>query len=87
MFPRAKVWSLIPFFFFIPLRLPAWLVLGGWFLLQWAYASGAAVSSAGNVAYLAHVFGFGFGLLVGFAFRRIRGPAEPLPTRWRRPAW
>jgi membrane associated rhomboid family serine protease len=87
MFPRAKVWSLVPFFFFIPLRLPAWLVLGGWFVLQWAYASGAAVSSAGDVAYLAHVFGFVFGVLIGVLIRRTQGPAEPRATRWRRPAW
>lgn len=87
MFPRARVWSLIPFFFFVPLPLPAWLVLGGWFLLQWAYASGAAVSSAGNVAYLAHVIGFAFGLLVGLLVRNTQGPAQPRVTRWRRPAW
>jgi len=86
MFPRARVWSLLPFFFLIPLRLPAWFVLGGWFVLQWVYATGAAVSSAGNVAYLAHVVGFGFGVLVGFAFRRALGPAPPPVTRWRRPA-
>jgi len=83
MFPRARVWSLVPFLFFIPLRLPAWLVLGVWFLMQWAYASGSAVSSAGNVAYLAHVIGFLFGLLVGFAFRRSGGRPHP-PARRRR---
>ena len=30
IYPRAKVWSLLPFLFFIPVRIPAWLVLGGW---------------------------------------------------------
>ena len=30
----------MPSLFFIPLRIPAWLVLGGWFVLQWAYAAG-----------------------------------------------
>jgi membrane associated rhomboid family serine protease len=69
LFPRARVWSLVPFLFFIPLRLPAWLVLGGWFLLQWLYAAGYAVSSAGSVAYLAHVFGFIAGVLVGLGVR------------------
>ena len=83
MFPRARVWSLVPFLFFIPLRLPAWLVLGLWFVLQWVYAQGAAVSSAGNVAYLAHVFGFVFGLLVGLAFR---GGSYPAPPRRQSPA-
>jgi membrane associated rhomboid family serine protease len=82
MFPRARVWGLVPIFFFIPLRLPAWLFLGGWFLLQWAYASGMAVSSAGNVAYLAHVFGFAFGMLVAFLlFRRGRQRAQARPAR------
>jgi membrane associated rhomboid family serine protease len=86
LWPKARVWSLVPFFFFIPLRLPAWLVLGLWFVLQWVYASGAAVSSAGNVAYFAHVVGFAFGALVGLAVRRTGGTTEPAPTRWRRPA-
>ncbi|HJY67096.1 MAG TPA: rhomboid family intramembrane serine protease, partial [Streptosporangiaceae bacterium] len=65
LYPRAKVWSLVPFLFFIPLRLPAWLVLGGWFVLQWAYSVGYAASGAGSVAYLAHVFGFLTGVIVG----------------------
>jgi membrane associated rhomboid family serine protease len=86
MFPRARVWSLVPFLFFIPLRLPAWLVLGLWFVLQWMYASGTAISSTADVAYLAHVVGFGFGVLVGLAVRRTGGQADPLPTRRRRPA-
>jgi membrane associated rhomboid family serine protease len=87
MFPRARVWSLVPFLFFIPLRLPAWLVLGLWFVLQYAYASGTVVSSAGHVAYLAHVFGFVFGVLVGLVVRRTQGPMEPPVTRRGRPAW
>ena len=33
IYPRAKVWSLLPFLFFIPVRIPAWLVLGSWFVL------------------------------------------------------
>jgi membrane associated rhomboid family serine protease len=45
LFPRARVWSLVPVLFFIPLRLPAWLVLGLWFVLQWFYSAGHAVSA------------------------------------------
>jgi membrane associated rhomboid family serine protease len=80
LFPRARVWSLVPVLFFIPLRLPAWLVLGGWFLLQWLYASGRLVATGGSVAYLAHVFGFIAGLLVGLFARRGQPgvAAEPL---------
>jgi membrane associated rhomboid family serine protease len=69
LFPRARVISLVPFLFFIPLRLPAWLVLGGWFLLQWAYAGTTGSASGAGVAYLAHIYGFAFGALVAFAFR------------------
>ena len=74
LYPRAQVWSLVPFLFFIPLRLPAWFVLGLWFVLQWAYSAGYAVSGAGSVAYLAHVFGFLTGLLIGALARNQRRP-------------
>ena len=69
LYPRARVWSLVPFLFFIPLRFPAWLVLGFWFALQWVYAAGYAASGAGSVAYLAHVIGFAAGALTGLAVR------------------
>ena len=78
IFPRAKVLSLVPFFFFLPLRLPAWLVLGSWFALQAFYSSGATISEGGGVAYLAHVAGFVAGVVSGMAFRgapRERAPA------------
>jgi membrane associated rhomboid family serine protease len=74
LYPRARVWSLVPFLLFIPLRLPAWLVLGLWFLLQWAYSAGFAVSQAGDVAYLAHVAGFLLGALLALPLRA-RPPA------------
>jgi membrane associated rhomboid family serine protease len=73
LFPRARVWSLVPFLFFLPLRIPAWIVLGLWFGLQWMYSAGIATQGAGSVAYLAHVFGFVFGALVGLAMRAAGG--------------
>jgi membrane associated rhomboid family serine protease len=77
LFPRARVWSLVPFLFFIPLRIPAWLVLGMWFVLQWAYAVGG-VAGTGGVAYVAHVFGFVTGLVIGLAVRAAgSGSATP----------
>jgi len=81
IYPRARVWSLLPFLFFIPVRIPAWLVLGMWFVLQWAYAAGYAASGAGSVAYLAHVFGFLAGAVIGLIVRAAspppRYPAHP----------
>jgi membrane associated rhomboid family serine protease len=49
LYPRARVWSLVPFLLFLPLRIPAWLVLGLWFLLQWVYSAGLATPGAGSV--------------------------------------
>ena len=74
MFPRARVMSLIPIaIILIPIRLPAWVVLGGWFLLQWLYSNGAGVASGAGVAYLAHVFGFIAGAAVALAARPYLG--------------
>ncbi|MFH9348472.1 rhomboid family intramembrane serine protease [Kitasatospora sp. NPDC017646] len=57
--PRARVTALVPLLLFLPLRFPAWLVLGLWFALQWW-----SVHSAGpGVAYLVHVIGFSAGFL------------------------
>jgi membrane associated rhomboid family serine protease len=75
-YPRAKVWSLVPFLLFIPVRLPAWAVLGLWFVLQWAYSAGYAASGAGSVAYLAHIFGFLAGALIGLAVRAGAPPPQ-----------
>ncbi len=74
LYPRARVWSLVPILFFIPLRLPAWLVLGLWFVIQWVYSAGYAVSQAGSVAYLAHVFGFAFGVIAAIPMLRRKPP-------------
>lgn len=74
LWPRARVWSLLPFLFFIPLRIPAWLVLGSWFVLQWVYSAGYGTSGAGNVAYMAHVFGFLAGAVIGLVVRATSPP-------------
>ncbi|MBV9450933.1 MAG: rhomboid family intramembrane serine protease [Streptosporangiaceae bacterium] len=79
LYPRARVWSLVPFLFFIPVRIPAWLVLGMWFVLQWVYSAGYGASGTGSVAYLAHIFGFGFGVVVGL-FVRAASPPPRYPV-------
>ncbi len=64
------MWSLLTFFFFLPVRLRAWLVLASWFLLQLAFPTGAGLTDAGGgVAYLAHVLGFGLGALLCYRLR------------------
>jgi membrane associated rhomboid family serine protease len=84
LYPRAKVWSLVPFLLFIPVRIPAWLVLGSWFVLQWLYSAGYAASGAGSVAYLAHVFGFVAGVAIGLVVRAASPPPQyPVHPRYR----
>jgi membrane associated rhomboid family serine protease len=84
LFPRARVLGLVSFLFFLPLRLPAWIVLGLWFVLQAVYARGAGVSGGGEVAYLVHVIGFAIGVAyVALRGQRLRPPppARP-PPQW-----
>ena len=75
LYPKARVWVLVPFLVFLPLRLPAWLVLGFWVGLQAVYSSGHGVSGAGTVAYAAHVVGFVAGMLLAWPLK----PGTPPP--------
>ncbi|MFF2653383.1 rhomboid family intramembrane serine protease [Streptomyces sp. NPDC058045] len=66
LFPKARVTSLLPFLFFLPLRFPAWVVLPFWVVLQWLSVRQA--DQGPGVAYLAHLVGFGLGF--GYAWVR-----------------
>ncbi len=62
LFPRARVLTLV-FIFFIPI--PAFIILGYWFLLQFlAGVSSVGVSATGGVAWWAHIGGFLLGMLI-----------------------
>ena len=76
LFPGARVTSLLPFLFFLPLRFPAWVVLPFWASLQWLAAGRA--SQGPGVAYLAHLVGFGLGF--GFAWAALRRTARVKPA-------
>ena len=68
LYPRARVLTLVPLFFVFFVWLPAWVVLGYWFV--WQFLSGAATSIAsrgsnsGGIAFWAHVGGFLAGMLL-----------------------
>jgi membrane associated rhomboid family serine protease len=79
-FPRARVLTLA---FFIPVYLPAALVLGVWFVLQFF------TDPHSGVAWVAHVVGFVFGMIVAYVLRDTHGPPArhippppPLPGQW-----
>ena len=82
LYPRARVLVLVFLGFFVTtLRLPALLVLGFWFVLQFFNAV-VAGEAGGGVAWWAHIGGFvaGLGLRLLFRARRVavlggrRGP-------------
>ena len=68
LYPRARVLTLVPLFFVFFMWLPAWVVLGFWFVVQ--FLSGAATSigshsgSSSGIAFWAHVGGFLAGMLL-----------------------
>jgi len=81
LFPLARVRTIIFIvFFFTIVTLPAFVLIGIWFLLQFL-AGVAALSNVqqgmGGVAYFAHVGGFVTGLVITFLLRPwLRPPAS-----------
>jgi len=73
LFPRAKVVTLLPIFFFIQIvEVPALLFLGLWFLIQFLSGSitlGNSAAAAG-VAWWAHIGGFAVG--AGYTLFKLR---------------
>jgi membrane associated rhomboid family serine protease len=79
LFPSARVLTLVPFIFVFFTWLPAWIVLGYWFVVQFLSGAAGAIAtseqtSGGGVAFWAHVGGF----VAGVALIKL------LPSRARR---
>lgn len=82
-FPRATVFAVVPLLFFIPLPIPAVVMIGLWFLqnLLAGYATlGSTVSPDAGVAWFAHIGGFLFGFLLVLLVLRRLGRSKPPPT-------
>jgi membrane associated rhomboid family serine protease len=64
LYPKVKVYVLVPIFiFFTSIALPAWMMLGYWFLIQ--LVSGLlSANDVGGVAVWAHVAGFLAGIVL-----------------------
>ena len=88
LFPRARVLTLVIIILFVTIiEVPALILLGIWFVLQFLPALGQVTTEAtggGGVAYWAHVGGFAFGLAAIRAFANRRkpaaGPGPPYPV-------
>jgi membrane associated rhomboid family serine protease len=74
LYPQSKVLTIIPLGFFLRMTLvPASIVLGLWFVLQ--FFSGVLSlggSDVGGVAFWAHIGGFGTGVVMAKLFARQR---------------
>jgi membrane associated rhomboid family serine protease len=88
LLPRARILTVvILIFFFTLIEIPAYVMLGIWFVLQFIPAVGQVavpdIGGQGGVAYFAHVGGFVFGLALVKLFVQ-RRPSVPAPTA---PGW
>jgi rhomboid family protein len=89
MFPRRRVLTLVIFIFITAIWLPAWVVLGAWFILQLFSGVGAVTAHINSgVAFFAHIGGFAFGALLALLFFPKEGlgrrPPPPTPGFQRR---
>ena len=84
-FPRARVITVVPIFFFLQIiELPAIIVLGFWFIIQFFYgAVSVTTSTSGSgVAWWAHIGGFVSGIIL-FYIIRILFTGSPVRRRYR----
>jgi membrane associated rhomboid family serine protease len=76
LYPTAKIITLVPIFiFFEVIKVPAYVFIGLWFLLQFFYgfSSLAPESTVAGIAWFAHIGGFVVGIFIlpiFLAFRR-----------------
>ncbi len=85
LFPRARVLTLVPiFFFFYFIELPAYFFLGVYILLQILYGLPSLMgtqTAAPGIAWLAHIGGFSAGIALLIIIRRRRGFRSRIPRR------
>jgi rhomboid family protein len=83
MFPRRRVLTVVFLFFITFLWLPAWVVLGAWFVLQLFSGVGAVTADINTgVAFFAHIGGFVLGSVLALLFfPKERLGVRPPPPR------
>jgi membrane associated rhomboid family serine protease len=65
LFPRVRVYALVPLIFiFTSVAMPAWVMLGYWFLIQFISGLASFGGDVGGVAFWAHVGGFLAGVVL-----------------------
>jgi membrane associated rhomboid family serine protease len=71
LYPRVRVFAIVPLGFFLTsLALPAWVMLGYWFLIQFVSGLVSFGGEVGGVAFWAHIGGFVAGVVLVKLFAR-----------------
>ena len=71
LYPKVRVYAVVPIVFFITsVAVPAWVMLGYWFLIQFVSGLAAFGGDVGGVAFWAHIGGFVGGLVLVKVFVR-----------------
>jgi membrane associated rhomboid family serine protease len=84
LYPRARVYTLVPLGFFMSsVALPAWVMLVYWLVLQLLGGFTQIGSSEGGVAFWAHVGGFVAGLVTVKLFATSRRVSSHGSNHWR----
>jgi membrane associated rhomboid family serine protease len=83
LFPRVRVFAVIPIFFFMHfIALPAWTMLIYWLFIQFVGGLAAFGGEEGGVAFWAHVGGFVAGVVLVKLFTRSDYLAEHRSHHW-----
>ena len=65
LYPRVKVYAIVPLgFIFTSIGLPAWVMLGYWFIIQIVSGAMSVGGEGGGVAFWAHAGGFIAGVVL-----------------------
>jgi membrane associated rhomboid family serine protease len=84
LYPRVRVFTLVTLgFFFTSIALPAWVMLGYWFLIQFVSGFASFGGDKGGVAFWAHIGGFVAGVVLVKLFARSDYVAARSSHHWR----
>jgi membrane associated rhomboid family serine protease len=84
LYPKVRVYAIVPLGFFLTsMALPAWVMLGYWFLIQFVSGLVSMGGEMGGVAFWAHIGGFVAGLALVKLFARSDYVSAHRAHHWR----
>ena len=84
LYPKVRVYAIVPLGFFLTsMALPAWVMLGYWFLIQFVSGLVSMGGEMGGVAFWAHIGGFVAGVALVKLFARSDYVSAHRAHHWR----